>query len=198
MNFENPSRLDLLLDSVLHHGIVSSLYEEYADSLELSGSESVLDYGCGTGALSKHIAKRLQPGGGRLTCADASKPLLGVARSRLKGLRNLDFKHVESVVPQLEPNAFDVVVIHFALHHIKPALRLDAVGALTNSLKDDGCLCVREPVSESHGLSRSDVRELMANVSLEESSCDECAVKLFNIVPFMKTYAGVFRKSSVL
>lgn len=83
-DFQAPGLLDLLSDALLQHGLARRLYSGYADSLGLQGNEKVLELGCGSGALSRHIASRLSQGS-RLTCLDTSKAWIEVARRRLRG-----------------------------------------------------------------------------------------------------------------
>lgn len=86
-------------------------------SLRLTGSETVLDYGTGTGA----VALRFQPRVGRVIAADSSRGMLEVLQEKLKaaGVTNvqtqfLDLEH-EAPSPGFAP---DVVVSAMTLHHI--------------------------------------------------------------------------------
>src|ERR1700746_1158236 len=58
--------------------------------LGLTGSESVLEIGCGTGALTLPLAAAVGEHG-RLVAIDISEPMLGLARQRIaeRGLRNV-------------------------------------------------------------------------------------------------------------
>ncbi len=57
---------------------------EVIDDLELDGTETVLDAGCGSGRVSELVLGRLNPGaGGRLICVDGSAAMVEEARKRL-------------------------------------------------------------------------------------------------------------------
>ncbi len=191
MEFDNPSRLDIIKDRLLHHGLVSSLYGRYADSLGLRGDEQVLDFGSGSGALSRHLARRLLAGGGQVTCLDSSSAWSDVARRRLQRFPNVHFAVGEITELALDPDGFDVIVIHLVLHEIKPETRPETVKALYRNLKKTGTLFVREPTKEGHGIPAAQVRQLMHTAGLTEIDFSEARSLL---LPPM--YAGVFRKAS--
>jgi SAM-dependent methyltransferase len=77
--------------------------------LELTGGESVLEIGCGTGALTVPVAEAIGEHG-RLVAVDISEPMLGSARQRVseRGLRNVTLMHGDAQVFALEPAAFDL------------------------------------------------------------------------------------------
>ena len=77
--------------------------------LGLKGGESVLEIGCGTGALTAPVAEAIGEGG-RLVAVDISEPMLGAARQRIveRGLRNVTLSHGDAQVFEFEPAAFDL------------------------------------------------------------------------------------------
>jgi SAM-dependent methyltransferase len=77
--------------------------------LGLVGGESVLEIGCGTGALTVPVAEAIGAGG-RLVAVDISEPMLGAARQRVaeRGLGNVTLLHGDAQVFALEPAAFDL------------------------------------------------------------------------------------------
>ena len=86
-------------------------------SLKLAGSETVLDYGTGTG----NVALRFQPHVKRVIAADSSPGMLEVLREKLKttGVENVTTLQLDlekdTVDPELHP---DVIVSAMTLHHI--------------------------------------------------------------------------------
>ena len=77
--------------------------------LGLKGGESVLEIGCGTGALTVPVAEAIGERG-RLVAVDISEPMLGAARQRVaeRGLSNVALLHGDAQVFVLEPAAFDL------------------------------------------------------------------------------------------
>jgi SAM-dependent methyltransferase len=79
------------------------------DHLHLAGGESVLEIGCGTGAVTLPLAQAVGTQG-RVVAADISEPMLDVARQRVteSGARNVTLLLGDAQVMALEPAAFDV------------------------------------------------------------------------------------------
>ncbi len=77
--------------------------------LGVAGGESVLEIGCGTGALTVPLAAAVGEHG-RLVAVDISEPMLGAARQRVSesGLRNIALLHGDAQVFAFEPTAFDL------------------------------------------------------------------------------------------
>ena len=77
--------------------------------LGLKSGESVLEIGCGTGALTVPVAEAIGERG-RLVAVDISEPMLGAARQRVaeRGLSNVALLHGDAQVFVLEPAAFDL------------------------------------------------------------------------------------------
>jgi len=77
--------------------------------LRLAGGESVLEIGCGTGALTLPLAEAVGEHG-RVVAVDISEPMLGAARQKVgeRGLRNVTLLSGDAQVFAFEPGAFDL------------------------------------------------------------------------------------------
>jgi SAM-dependent methyltransferase len=77
--------------------------------LRLTGGESVLEIGCGTGAVTLPLAQAVG-NQGRVVAVDISEPMLDVARQRLgeSGMHNVTLLLGDAQVMPLEGSAFDV------------------------------------------------------------------------------------------
>jgi SAM-dependent methyltransferase len=77
--------------------------------LRLTGGESVLEIGCGTGALTLPLAEAVGEHG-RVVAVDISEPMLGAARQKVgeRGLRNVTLLSADAQVFAFEPGAFDL------------------------------------------------------------------------------------------
>jgi ubiquinone/menaquinone biosynthesis C-methylase UbiE len=77
--------------------------------LGLVGGESVLEVGCGTGALTLPLAAAVGEHGS-IVAIDISEPMLRLARQRVeeRGLRNVALQLGDAQVFAFEPAAFDL------------------------------------------------------------------------------------------
>jgi len=78
--------------------------------------ERVLDIGCGCGASSLELARRVAPGG-RVLGLDLSEPMLARARERAAaaGLANVGFRRADVQTAELEAGAFDAAFSRFGV-----------------------------------------------------------------------------------
>jgi len=165
----------------------SRSYKRYVESFGLTGSEWVLDYGSGSGRITRHIAERLAPESGHLTCVDISAAWMDVVKRRLKQYSNVDFKLGDLASLDIPDDAYDVVVVHFVLHHVDAQQKY--VNILSRKLKKGGRLFIRDPIREEHGTPVDEIRQLMANAGLHERSFQ--MEKSFHMGP---RYSGTFAK----
>ena len=77
--------------------------------LDLAGGESVLEIGCGTGALTLPLAAAIGERG-RVVAVDISEPMLGAARQKVseRGLHNVTLLSGDAQLFAFEPAAFDL------------------------------------------------------------------------------------------
>ncbi len=188
MDFENPDFLFVLVDGRLVPRLFPFFYRRYAETIELRGDESVLDFGAGSGGIAMHLAPRLKDGGS-VTCVDICPPLVRIAEKRLRRYPNAKclLGRIENL--DLEAASFDRIVIHNALHDIPEGEREKTVAELARVLKTGGTLHLREPVKPSHGATPDEIRALMNGVGLSEERARE--VRLFPIGP---VFDAVFAK----
>jgi SAM-dependent methyltransferase len=97
------------------------------EAAELTGSESVLDVGCGTGHTTRAVAGRAA----RVTGIDLTEAMLAEARrlAREDGLDNLEFRHGDAESLPFEDAAFDVVSCRLCAHHFADPVRAVAEAA---------------------------------------------------------------------
>ncbi|MDF2884113.1 MAG: putative methyltransferase [Clostridiaceae bacterium] len=171
LSYENPSLLYRLIDEFGNNRLFSFIYKNYIRTLNFKGNERVLDFGSGSGAGSRHLAKILQQYNGHLTCVDISKYWTEKAKKRMSNYDNVDFLVGQLPELQLECNSFDVIYIFYALHDVSVDLRNGIVNEFFRILKNEGRLYIKEPQRENDGMPISEITELMkSNGFYEENS----------------------------
>jgi ubiquinone/menaquinone biosynthesis C-methylase UbiE len=165
LSIYEPPALEVKLTLGLGLTVLSPYYRGFARDLRLRGDEQVLDYGSGSGILSRHIAARLQRGGGHLDCVDVSRGWQEVIRRTLRRYDNVGYHLGRITQLDLPDGAYDAVVIHYVLHEVSAAERPAVVGALARKLKPGGRVILREPQGE--GVTTEELRQLAAAAGLE-------------------------------
>lgn len=87
-----------------------------ADAAQARGAREVLDIGCGAGATTLAVARRLGRGG-RCTGADLSIPLIEAARQRAEaeGVENAQFVVADAQDHAFEASRFDALISRFGV-----------------------------------------------------------------------------------
>jgi ubiquinone/menaquinone biosynthesis C-methylase UbiE len=167
-----PGRAEAFAARLFTNLLLSPLYRRYVDEMGLRGDERVLDYGSGSGAAARHLAKRLQAGG-RLTCMDVSARWQAVIRRVLRDSPDVEFRLGDVRAMGLPDGSFDVVLVHWMLHDVPPWDRPSIVAELARLLPPGGRLYSREPTGAKHGMPAAQARELYAAAGLDESQAAE-------------------------
>jgi SAM-dependent methyltransferase len=107
------------------------------DSFPDPSSLSVLDFGCGTGGISRFLAPELP----RLDGTDISAASLDQARAFIPGVR---FTHAPETALPFADASFDAVFAVCVFHHIDPAARARSVAEINRILKPDGLVIIME------------------------------------------------------
>ncbi len=160
-----PPALEIWLTRTLGSTVLRPYYRGFVRQLNLRGDERVLDYGSGSGVLSRHIAARLEESGGHLDCVDISHGWMAVIRKTLRRYANVGYHLGHITRLNLPDAAYDVVVVHFVLHEVPASERPAVVGMLAHKLKAGGRLVLREPQGE--GLTPDELRRLAKTAGLD-------------------------------
>jgi ubiquinone/menaquinone biosynthesis C-methylase UbiE len=118
----------------IQDGQFAEMSERLLDELSLDPQDRVVELGCGPGAFSRRILRRLGAGG-VLVGVDASEGLLANARALLKDAGPATFEPHQADISQLGPwlDGADVVVGRAVLHHVPMAEIM--LGKLRNRLR---------------------------------------------------------------
>lgn len=88
----------------------------YLSDVDLPADAEILDAGCGTGAVSRELARRTP--GGKVTGIDPSPVFLATARNVSAGIPNLSFTEGDCRSLPFVSDRFDAVFFHTTLSHV--------------------------------------------------------------------------------
>jgi len=160
--WESPSFLYKVIDSLGNNCLLGFIYTKYIKTLGLSGKENILDFGSGSGAGSKHLAKLIQEKDGALTCLDTSSYWTSIAKRRLRHYKNITFYTDPITKLPLSDNSFDIIYIHYTLHDVPQAQRAGIITEFKRIIKPSGRLCIKEPQRANDGMPVAEIEELMS------------------------------------
>lgn len=124
-------------DITYSHLFLPLLEEELQKTKDLEVS-TVLEIGCGTGVLMKHLSSKVR----KIVGVDPSPKSINIATKHLSLVKNLDLicSPFEDYEDKSMFNAFDIVIAHKVFHTI-PDTQLELILTQTQRyLKDDGLL----------------------------------------------------------
>ncbi|MEI7648183.1 MAG: class I SAM-dependent methyltransferase, partial [Methanomicrobiales archaeon] len=166
MENNHPPFARIIEEELIDYRIRSRFYHpDYVKRLGLSGTGHVLEFGSGGGCMSLALVRTLSPEGS-LSCVEISAYWIEKARRRLKAFTNIKYLQGDITRMSVPENHFDAVIIHFALHDVEPAARIDVVSVLATCLRPEGTMFIREPAKPDHGMPLSEIRALMQNAGL--------------------------------
>ncbi|MGP3684251.1 class I SAM-dependent methyltransferase [Streptomyces sp. IBSNAI002] len=134
-------------------------HRSFARLAALSGAEAgdrVLDVGCGTGHLTRHMAEWVGPGGA-VTGVDPSLPVLDYARRkshRRPQWSTAAYREGMAEALDLPDASFDTVVTSLMLHHLPEELRPVALREMVRVLRPGGPVLVADFRPPKSGLVR--------------------------------------------
>lgn len=100
-----------------HRHYIRQTLSQALEALRLSGTERVLDIGCGTGELERLIHERHPRA--TLVGLDVTPEMLAVAREKFQGVADVTFSLGQAESLPCASEDFDVVVSCNMLHHVR-------------------------------------------------------------------------------
>lgn len=128
-----------LLAPVMTLGLERRFHRMVVDRLALKGNERILDIGCGTGTLTRDIAKALSDKTASCcTGLDAAEKMIAIAIKKAHGIPNIQFD--AAIAEQLPyPDAsFDAALSTFFFHHINFELKKTVLAETARVLRPGG------------------------------------------------------------
>lgn len=170
---ENPVRVQLAAD----------VFGAIRGKVRFDKAMRVLDFGCGTGLVTLHIAPLVCS----VTGADSSQGMLAVLCEKAvrQGVSNIDTQLLESDDGKALAGSYDVIVSSMTLHHVENVAPL--LARFKACLVPGGHLCIADldpdggrfhgdPAGVFHnGFEREDLRRLFLNAGFEGVSAATAA-----------------------
>jgi tRNA (cmo5U34)-methyltransferase len=114
-------------------------------ALPLKESDTLLDYGAGTGLVSLALSRRVS----RVLAADSSRGMLDVlaAKTKAAGIANVEAIFLDLEDAATTPPTVDVIVSSMTLHHVRDIPRLARV--FFSMLEPGGCIALADLSTEA-------------------------------------------------
>lgn len=128
--------------------------DSFTEVMRLTGGETVLEFGCRTGSLSRRLADILKDRHGTLVCLDASKKWIDTTKKLLKNYPNVVYLHQNVILTPVEKNHFDRIVCHFSLASVPSGMQERVAAQLCSGLKRHGYMILREAIPTQQDLDK--------------------------------------------
>lgn len=161
------TKFEMNLHTIVGSTLARGLYKKYVDQLDLSESKNILEFGSGSGCITKHLAKKID-NTTKLYCLDIDNEAIDLLKKRFSAYNNINYYVGDIRKLDIEDNSFDTIIIHYMFHDIPEKERATTIDKLSKVLSKGGKLYIREPIKEGHGISDLEVRRLMKKVKLIE------------------------------
>ncbi len=127
-----------ILAPLMTLGIETRCHREVLDLLYLKGDEHILDVGCGTGTLTRAIARRLTAPSAEVVGLDAATKMLAVAKRKAADLDHIRFDAGIAEALSYAGHTFDGFVSTFFFHHVNAELKRRSLEELWRVMRPGG------------------------------------------------------------
>lgn len=165
MSFEQPSVAERFIETVYCYRLARPRYAKYVNEMGITGDETILDFGCGGGSSSKPLLDKLSDNG-TLICLDTSRRWINKAKKRFDQRENVVFINKDIVDAEIDNESIDLISMTYVLHDICKERQSEIVHLLSEKLRKNGRLALREPTKPHHGIQPNEIHRLMKQNNL--------------------------------
>jgi ubiquinone/menaquinone biosynthesis C-methylase UbiE len=116
--------------------------EEIIDALHLTTKSIVADIGCGTCAITHHIAQKVK----KIYAIDISRSMLDYARQKYNAIHNIEYIHSGFLGLNAHSLNVDAVYTKMALHHLPDFWKQVALNNISSITKPGGRLLYEDVI----------------------------------------------------
>jgi len=142
---DHVARIYDWVEPLMMFGLDGVIRREVLNLLALKGTEKILDIGCGTGTLTRHIARALPHT--KTACVvgvDAATAMIAVARRKAERFPHVAFESALAETLPFADKSFDSAVSTMFFHHINTDLKARALAEIWRTLVPGGKLIVAD------------------------------------------------------
>ena len=142
---DHVARVYDMLEPLMMFGMDRVIRRAVVSLLAAAGCVRVLDVGCGTGTLTRQIARALpDPQRSCVVGVDAATAMIAVARRKAQGLPNIAFEAALAEQLPFADGSFDRAVSTMFFHHINADLKSRALDEMWRTLVPGGTAVVAD------------------------------------------------------
>ncbi len=153
------NKLEMYLHTFLGRTIIKSFYKKYVDSLDLSNSKKILEFGCGAGCITNYLIKKMDSNTS-LSCLDIDKHAIKYLKNKFGYMENVKFYDEDIMKIDFKKDRFDTIIIHYMFHDVDSKERSSILDKFNSILSDKGKIYIREPIKIGHGIPSGEIIRL--------------------------------------
>jgi len=114
------------------------------DRLSIDESQTIIDFGCGTGALAMELAKKCR----KVYAVDVAEPMLAIVKEKAEKehISNIETIHAGYLTYEHQGEPVDIIVTKAAFHHLPDFWKVIALSRMNALLKEQGKLFLSDVV----------------------------------------------------
>ena len=140
VDFANPAEVESYEETHRNMRDFKKETQDVIKAVEISSKDTVIDFGCGTGAFTLNAADKCR----KIYAVDVSRAMLDFCKmkTRKAKIKNIEFVRAGFLTYEHKAKPVDVIVTKLALHHLPDFWKLIALRRLAAMLKKGGKLCL--------------------------------------------------------
>lgn len=153
------NKFEMYTHTFMGRTVIKSFYKKYVETLDLSNSKKILEFGCGAGCITNYLLQNIDSNTS-LSCLDIDKNAIKYLKNKYKQSNHMKFYDKNILEIDFDKDSFDTIIIHYMFHDIERNERQIIMDKFNSIISDKGKIYIREPVKISHGIPSKDIKKL--------------------------------------